>query len=127
MKNLMVIFILIITSSLFAQDKVEDNSTISNKQSDELMIVIAADPDLRIKMMNMMIEETSGDTEEMTQLVNTMYLNPGMQKIMLEKSTESTDNDSFSIEARGTMQDQTKDDKKDYAEPMEKKKYKFPK
>ena len=123
----MVIFILIITSSLFAQDKVEDNSTISNKQSDELMIVIAADPDLRIKMMNMMIEETSGDTEEMTQLVNTMYLNPGMQKIMLEKSTESTDNDSFSIEARGTMQDQTKDDKKDYAEPMEKKKYKFPK
>ena len=127
MKNLMVIFILIITSSLFAQDKVEDNSTISNKQSDELMIAIAADPDLRIKMLNMMIEETSGDTEEMTQLVNTMYLNPGMQKIMLEKSTESTDNDSFSIEARGSMQDQTKDDKKDYAEPMEKKKYKFPK
>jgi hypothetical protein len=71
-----------------------------------------------------MIEETTGNSEEMMKLVNTMYLNPDMQKMILAKNSESSDNKSFTIEARGSMQDDTKAEN---ADPMTKKKHKFPK
>lgn len=127
MKNIVIICVLVFTSSLFAQEKVEVNNAIPSKQSDELMTKIASDPDLRIKMVNLMIEETSGNSEEMMKLVNTMFLNPDMKKMMLAKSRESTDNDSFSIDARGSMKDPTKDENKSYAEPIKRKKNNFPK
>ena len=123
MKYLLLIVILLISTSLFSQDQVTASSMVTNDQSDELMIEIAADPEMRIKMMNMMIDETKGNNEEMVKLVDTMYLNPEMQEIITAKNSERSEDMSIDIESRGTMKDDTKTDND---EPMSKKKNKFP-
>jgi hypothetical protein len=116
--------VLLISTSLFAQEKVTANTVITNDQSSELMIKIAADPEMRIIMMNMMIGETKGNNEEMVKLVNTMYLDPEMRKIITAKNTGKSDDKSFTIEPLGTMKDDTKSENED---PMTRKKHKFQK
>jgi hypothetical protein len=103
MKNLILILVLLIPFSLFAQDKSDVNAATMNDQTDEWMTKISSDSEMRGQMMDMMIEETSGNKEEMMKLVNSMLNNAEMNKMML--ATNSGRAGNISLEPRGTMND----------------------
>ncbi|MFC2134917.1 hypothetical protein ACFLR4_02435 [Bacteroidota bacterium] len=101
MKNLLLIFVLLITSSLFAQNITNETNMISVDQSRGWMTKIAVDPEMRTQMMEMMIEETQGNDVEMMKLVNSMFRNPGMHKMIIDKNSESSEKIVYDLEPRG--------------------------
>jgi hypothetical protein len=105
MKNLILIFVLLITSSLFAQEKVSQSNVNIKGQTHEWMSKIAVDSQMRVKMLDMMLEETKGNEEEMMKLVNSMYSNPEMHKMILAKNSERSEEDKLSLEPRGMEKD----------------------
>ena len=106
MKNLILIFVLFITSSLFAQEKDTQSNVLKEDQSHQWMSKIAVDPGMRVKMMDMMIEETKVNEKEMMKLVNLIFNNSEMNSMILAKNDMSTEKDDFSLESRGMKQDE---------------------
>ena len=121
MKNLILVSILLISFSLFAQDKDEVGSANVNDQTEEWMNKISSDSEMRSKMMDMMIEKTSGNKEEMMNLVNPMLNNPGMHKMIFENNSAKTENENISIEPRGMTNDSIKVGKVYTTKPMPRK------
>ena len=101
MKNLIVLLVLFIPFSLFAQVTPSVNSIKMDDQTVEWMTKIASDSELRSQMMTMMIEKTKGNQVEMTKLVNSLLDNPETQKTLPAVHPENTDNTNNSIETRG--------------------------
>ena len=121
MKNLILIWILLISFSLFAQEKVDLSKTNNKDQTNEWMNKISSDSEMRSKMMDMMIEKTSGNKEEMMNLVNPMLNNPGMHKMIFENNSAKTENENISIEPRGMTNDSIKVGKVYTTKPMPRK------
>ena len=105
MKNLILFALLLIPFSLIAQIEVENRKTSLKDQSDQWMTKISSDSELRGTMMDMMIEKTSGNTEEMMKLVNSMLSNPEMHKMILAANTGRAENEIISLDPRGIMND----------------------
>lgn len=108
MKNLFLIFVLLITTSLFAQENSADEGMVSVDQSRGWMSKIAADSEMRSQMMDMMILETQGSSEEMMKLVDLMLRNPEMNKMISEKSTMKSEKTDYDLKPRGMDNDKTK-------------------
>jgi hypothetical protein len=109
MKNLIVLLVLFIPFSFFAQvtpnlDKVKiDDKTI------EWMTKIASDSELRSQMMTMMIDKTKGNKVEMTKLVNSLMDNPDTKKTMQAVHPDNSESNNISIEPRGMSNDSKKE------------------
>ena len=121
MKNLILIWILLISFSLFAQEKVDLNKTNNKDQTNEWMNKISSDSEMRSKMMDMMIEKTSGNKEEMMNLVSSMLSNPEMIKMIFSTNSRKAENEYISVEPRGIKNDSMKVGKVYTTKPMPRK------
>ncbi len=100
MKNLIILLALFLSFPLFAQDKITENTTTSVDQTVNWMTKIASNSELRTKMMNMMIEQTEGNKEEMMKIVNSISGNKEMLKMVMENNNKNS-----TLEPRGIMSD----------------------
>src|SRR3989304_7731027 len=100
MKKLILFFLIFISVSLIAQNKVEGNNTFD--QLKEWMIKISSDSEMRSQMMDMMIEETKGNQVEMMKLVNSFTGNPELNKMIIDKIPNRASSD-ISLQPRGMM------------------------
>jgi len=108
MKNLVLLLVVFTSFSLFAQIQVEDRKASMNDQTDDWMVKISSDSEMRIKMMDMMVEKTKGNTEEMNKIVNSISNNPELQKMIAEAYPERAGGENMSIEPLGITNDNNK-------------------
>ena len=108
MKNLFLIFVLLITTSLFAQEYSTESGTVSVDQSRGWMTKIAADSEMRTQIMDMMIEETKGNSEEMMKLVDSILRNPEMKNMISEQNSVTSEKSNYNLEPRGMDSGKTK-------------------
>lgn len=121
MKNLIVVLMLFLPFSLFAQSNIESRSISADEQI--WMNKISSDSEMRGKMMDLMIVKTSGNKEEMMKLVNSILSNPEMKKMITTEINAKTGNASGSLEpdARGTMNESDKTREMTKIKPVPKK------
>lgn len=124
MKILIIIFVLFFSFSLWAQENTK--SATLDDQSAEWMIKIAADPGNRVKMMDMMIEETKGNKEEMMKLVNSISLSEDLIDMIIAKNRQGSEKQNTSAELHGIKKDSSKFKPMEYIKPIEKKEIKYP-
>lgn len=107
MKNL-ILLVLLIPFSLFAQIQVEDRKTSMDNETNEWMVKISSDSKLRIQIMDMMVEKTKGNPEEMKKLANSISNNPELVKIIVDDTPERAGSDDLSIDPLGVKTDDIK-------------------
>jgi hypothetical protein len=107
MKNL-ILFALLLPFSLFAQIQVEDRKTSMDNETNEWMVKISSDSELRIQIMDMMVEKTKGNPEEMKKLANSISNNPELVKIIVDDTPERAGSDDLSIDPLGVKTDDIK-------------------
>jgi hypothetical protein len=105
MKYLILILVLLIPFTLFAQDKEDVSSTTLNDQTDVWMTKISSDSEMRGMMMAMMIEKTKGSEEEMQKLIDIIIADPEMREMITNKTVEEVNNETVSIKPRGMTAD----------------------
>ena len=101
MKNLIVLLALFIPFSIIAQDKVEIKSAKTDDQTMQWMTKISSDSEMRITMMEMMLDQTKDNKVEMTKLMNTMMANPEMHKIMMATNPDKSETQINSVQPHG--------------------------
>lgn len=101
MKKLILFLLIAVSFSISAQDNF--NSPTMDDQTDLWMNKISSDSDLRIKMINMMVEKTKDNIEEMNKLANSISDSPGLFAILKRKITRKAGNENISVEPRGTI------------------------
>ena len=121
MKNLILILVLLIPFSLFAQDKDDISNPTISEQTVEWMTKISSDSEMRGKMLGMMIEKTKGNEEEMMKLVNIITADPEMNDIIMNITVEEAINENVSIQPRGTTAQSSGLSKMNYTPPIQKK------
>lgn len=123
MKNLILILILSVPFSLFAQSKVEAGSTTAAEQTDLWMNKISSDSEMRSSMINMMMVKTSGNKEEMMKLVNNILDNPEMNKMIISENNVRTltGGSPLDPEARGMAGDNVRTKEMMQTKPIPKK------
>jgi hypothetical protein len=121
MKYLILILILSVPFSLFAQSKVVAGSTSADEQT--WMNKISSDSEMRSGMMTMMMVKTSGNKEEMMKLVNTILDNPEMNKMIISENNVRTltGGSPLDPEARGMAGDNVKTEEMMKIKPVPKK------
>jgi len=119
MKNL-ILFALLIPFSLFAQIQVEDRKTSMNNEADDWMAKISSDSELRVQIMDMMVEKTKGNSEEMKKLANSISNNPELVKIIIDATPERAGSDDLSIDPLGVKKDDIKVGKTTGTQPVSK-------
>ena len=90
-----------IYSSFNRQNYVDVASIKTDDQTMQWMTKISSDSEMRITMMEMMLDQTKDNEVEMRKLVNTFMDNPGMQKIMMATHPNKSETKINSIEAKG--------------------------
>ena len=106
MKSIFLFLVLFIPPSLFAQDSVSTVTT--NGQTYVWMTKISSNSEMRSKMMDMMIEKTDGNEEEMMKLIRPILGNPGMNKMIIASNYRKAESENISVEPRGIMTDDSK-------------------
>lgn len=105
MKKLIIWLLLIVPFVMFGQNKSEDAQLTSDKQVDSWILKISSNPDLRIKMMEAMIEKTISNKVELDKLVNCLIGNSDVRKKMMAFNPASNDTDDLDMDARGMKSD----------------------
>ena len=105
MKNLILFVLLLIPFSLLAQIQVDDRKASMSDQTDDWMVKISSDEGMRIQMMDMMIEKTKGDAEEMKKLANSISNSPELRKMIAEGYPERAGADDLSIDPLGIVKE----------------------
>lgn len=108
MKTIILLLALLITINLTAQNKVDVNDMIINEQTNEWMKKISSNSEMRSTMMGMMINETRGNKEEMTKLVNTLLDDQHVRKMMLAMQPIESVDRNIDVEPRGMSGDSVK-------------------
>ena len=122
MKNLILFILILIPFSLLAQIQVEDRKTLMNNQTDEWMVKIASDSEMRTTMMDMMIGKTKSDVAEMKKLANSISNSPELRQMIIDTNLERAGSDDLSIEPRGIAKEDIKVGKMDGIQPVPSKK-----
>jgi len=122
MKNLILFILILIPFSLLAQIQVEDRKTSMNNQTDEWMVKIASDSEMRITMMDMMIGKTKSDATEMKKLANSISNSPELRQMVIDTNPERAGSDDLYIEPLGIAREDIKVGKMDGAQPVPDKK-----
>ncbi|KUG25688.1 hypothetical protein ASZ90_004486 [hydrocarbon metagenome] len=84
MKSLLLIPLLLLSTNHFAQERIDVKSEIVSDQANHWMMNIATNPQMRLEMMQMMIDHTMDKPDEMLQLVNQIMNNSEMDKMIRE-------------------------------------------
>gem|GEM_PF-4779039 len=84
MKSLLLIPLLLLSTNHFAQERIDVKSEIVSDQTNHWMMNIATNPQMRLEMMQMMIDHTMDKPDEMLQLVNQIMNNSEMKKMIRE-------------------------------------------
>ena len=101
MKKLIFTFVMIFIFSLFAQEKTIPVPTVSD-QNNEWMTNIASDSMLRAKMLQMIIDNSKDNPEEMLKIVNLLLADNDMRKMINEVSKPKTSENKL-LEMHGKM------------------------
>jgi hypothetical protein len=101
MKNMTILLILLMPFLLLAQNKDENSATGISSEAAVWMNKISSDSEMRVKMINMMIEKTTGNKEEMLKLVDAMLTNTAMHEMIISESKTRTRDGDISVEPRG--------------------------
>jgi len=117
MKNL-ILFALLIPFSLFAQIQVDDRKTSMNNEADDWMIKISSDSEMRIQIMDMMVEKTKGNAEEMKKLANSISSSTELHKIIVDTYPERAGSNNLSVEPLGYKTDSIKVGKTTGTQPV---------
>lgn len=101
MKNMIMLLILLMPFLLLAQNKDENNITKMDGDVGLWMDKISSDSEMRIKMMDMIMEKTTGNHEEMLKLVDAVLDNPQMSEMIISENNIRTRTGDISVEPRG--------------------------
>ncbi len=121
MKNLILILILLLPFSLFAQDKNEGSDTKMDEETNVWMNKISSDSEMRVKMMDMMIEKASVNKEEMMKLANSVLSNSELSQMIISERNAKVSRSSLQPESRGMMNDSVKHKKMTPLKPVPRK------
>ena len=94
-KNLVVVFFLMIfVTAAYAQEdksgkKAGEPSGMGMSKVEDCMDQIAADKDMRMQMMNRMMDQVKNDTTSMKDFCRTMMKDPQMHSMMMRMMNES--------------------------------------
>lgn len=109
MKNLILILVILVSFSLFAQDRNEGSKIKMDDETNAWMNKISSDSEMRVKMMDMMMDKASGNKEEMMKLATSIINNPEMNKIITNEINAKTGKrGALEPESRGMMSDSVK-------------------
>jgi len=108
MKNLIMILVLILSISLFAQDKENVNSAVMNDQTELWMNNISSDSEMRVIMMDMIIENTKGNEVEMVKIVNSILNDPELYQMIVENYPGKESSQNITINPLGFNKDSVK-------------------
>jgi len=122
MKKLVLLLVVFTSSSLFAQVQVDDRKASMSDQTDECMVKISSDSEMRVQMMDMMIGTTKGNAEEMKKLANSISNSPELRQMIIEAYPERAGSDNLSIEPLGIVKEDIKVGKMDGVQPVPSKK-----
>ncbi len=118
MKNIILMFVLLLSFTLYAQDKNESSKMKMDDETNAWMNKISSDSEMRITMMDMMIEKASLNKEEMMKLANSVLSNSELSQMIISKGNEKADRDSFEPKSRGMMNDSVKNKKMTPMKPV---------
>ncbi len=104
----LILFLVIMSLPLFAQDKKENGKTDLDIQIKEWMTKISSDPEMRDAMMAMILNETKGNEKEMSRLGKTIMDNPGMNSIIAGMMQKNTNSDNMKVPSRTMIGDSVK-------------------
>jgi hypothetical protein len=104
MKKLIMFLVIFIPASLIAQNNAEKDNTLMDNQLKEWMNKISSDSEMRDLMVDMMIEKTKGNKEEMSKLVNSFTGDPELNKMIMNAMPKSA-NSEYSLQPIGAMTD----------------------
>jgi hypothetical protein len=107
-KNLILILFLILSFSSFAQEKDEVSSVVMSDQTDVWMSKISSDSEMRVIMMDMIIENTKGNEVEMTKIVTSISNDSEMYQMIVESYPEKASSQNISINPLGIDKDSIK-------------------
>jgi hypothetical protein len=108
MKNLIMVLVLILSISLFAQDKENVNSAVMNDQTELWMNNISSDSEMRVIMMDMIIENTKGNEVEMAKIVNSILNDPELYQMIVENYPGKESSQNITINPLGFDKDSVK-------------------
>ena len=108
MKNLILILFLILSFSSFAQEKDEVSSVVMSDQTDVWMSKISSDSEMRVIMMDMIIENTKGDEVEMAKIVSSISNDPELHQMIIKTYPEKASSQNISINPLGFDKDSIK-------------------
>ena len=83
MKKLILFLIIFLPVSLLAQNGIEGNNKIMSDQLNEWMNKISSNSEMRSQMMDMIIEKTKGNKEEMMKLVDSFTRDPELIRMII--------------------------------------------
>ena len=118
MKNLILFALLFIPFSLIAQIEVENRKTSMKDQTDDWMVKISSDSEMRVQIMDMIIEKTKGETEEMQKLANSISNSPELRKMIAEGYPERAGGDDLSVDPVGIVKENINVGKMSGAQPI---------
>jgi hypothetical protein len=118
MKNLTLLLVLFIPFLLIAQNKVDVKDPAVNDQTKEWMQKISSDSDLRVEMMDMMIQKTIGNNEEMTKLVNSIMNDPEYHKMITDMQIGKAEDNTVIVEPRVIKQETLKPGQMNKVDPV---------
>ncbi|MFZ1288796.1 MAG: hypothetical protein WAR79_01805 [Melioribacteraceae bacterium] len=107
MKKIILLLIVFMSFSLMAQTDTKVSTPILEDQNEVFMNKISSDSGMRVKMLSMMIDSTSGNKEEMTILAKCMLDDPEMYELLTILQQEKKVN--ISSEIHGVIHDSGKD------------------
>ena len=113
MKSFILLLVVFTSFSLFAQNDVASSDN-------EWMAKISSDSEMRIQIMNMMVEKTKDNPEEMKKLANSISNNPELVKIIVDANPERAGSDDLSIDPLGVKKDDIKVGKTTGTQPVSK-------
>lgn len=108
MKNLILFVLLFIPFSLIAQIEVDNRKTSMNDQTDQWMTKISSDSEMRINMMDLIVEKTKGNAKEIKKLANSISNSPGLCQMIIENYSERASGNEISIEPLGIVKEDIK-------------------
>ena len=101
MKSFILLLVVFTSFSLFAQNDVASSDN-------EWMTKISSDSEMRVKMMDLIVEKTKGNEEEMRKIVNSISNNPELYQMIVETLPGRASSENISVEPLGIAKDNTK-------------------
>jgi hypothetical protein len=108
MRNLILLLVLLMSSSLIPQDKDNVNSTEMNDQTEVWMSRISTDSEMRVIMMDMIIENIQGNELEMAKIVQSISNDPELHQMIIMTYPEKANSQNISINPIGIDKDSIK-------------------